>query len=351
MEQPQLAWRYGKPAATAQIRQQPADFVVTEDLGFSPDGAGEHLFVRLRKTGCTTPFIAERLARFAGIARRAVSYAGMKDRHAVTEQWFSLHLPGKASPAFDSFNEAGCEVLQVARHSRKLRIGALQGNQFRLVLRQVSGDRVELETRLQAIAAQGAPNYFGEQRFGRSGQNLSLARRWASGEITIRDRQRRSFALSAARSLLFNLIVSQRLENGTAQRLLNGDVVQLAGRGSWFVAHEAEHDALQPRVDAGELLITALLAGDGAPGTVEEAAAFETACLSAYAGLVDLLRRERVTAARRAILVRPRDFTWRWSDEQTLHLAFWLPAGSFATTIIRELLNPVIPFDDSDENA
>ncbi|WP_034916581.1 tRNA pseudouridine(13) synthase TruD [Erwinia sp. 9145] len=334
----ELSWLHGRPAATGVVKASPEDFVVIEDLGYRPDGDGEQVLVRLRKTGCNTRFVAEALAKFAGIPPRDVSFAGMKDRHAVTEQWFCLRIPGKETPDFSAFNIEGCEVLESARHRRKLRTGALQGNAFRLVLRAVS-DRETVTQRLTQIATCGVPNYFGEQRFGHAGNNLTLARRWAADEIRVRERNKRSFLLSAARSALFNQIVSDRLAlHGSLSRVMAGDALQLAGRGSWFVADEAELETLQSRVDNGELRVTAPLPGSGAWGTQSAALAFEQQSLNAEASLIALLERERVDAARRAQLVVPRDLRWHWQDEATVELSFWLPAGSFATSLVREVL-------------
>lgn len=337
MDMESLTWLYGKPQATGVLKANPEDFVVVEDLGFTPDGEGEHLLVNIRKSGCNTQFVADYLASFAGIHLRSVSYAGLKDRHAVTEQWFCLHLPGKASPDVTRFALEGCEVLHTARHLRKLRIGTLKGNNFTLVLRHIS-DRQEVEQRLQAIAASGVPNYFGSQRFGHGGNNLSMARRWARDEIRVKDRNKRSFYLSASRSALFNVMASQRLANQQQKTVMEGDALQLAGRGSWFVAKVEELASLQQRLDAGELLITVPLAGDGEPGSAGEALKFEQQCLAQQPELLTLLKRERVGSARRALLLQPQQLLWNWWDKVTVELRFWLPAGSFATSVVREIM-------------
>ncbi|WP_127959724.1 tRNA pseudouridine(13) synthase TruD [Serratia microhaemolytica] len=337
MSMANLHWLHGKPSACGQLKSSPEDFVVIEDLGFSPDGEGEHLLVRVRKTGCNTQFVAEALAKFAGIAARAVSYAGLKDRHAISEQWFCLHLPGKVTPDFSQFQLAGCELLQAERHLRKLRIGALKGNHFVLMLRQID-DGAEVEQRLQMIAQHGVPNYFGSQRFGHDENNLQMALRWANNEIRVTQRDKRSFYLSASRSALFNLTASQRLANQQQNVVLAGDALQLAGRNSWFVAKADELPLLQTRVDAGELMITAPLAGDGALGSEADALAFEQSSLQQQPQLLALLQRERLETARRAILLKPRQLQWHWHNDATLALRFWLPAGSFATSIVRELV-------------
>jgi tRNA pseudouridine13 synthase len=337
MALPDWQWLHGKPEIQGQLKASPQDFVVTEDLGYEADGEGEHLLVRIRKTGCNTRFVADALAKFAGIHPRDVSFAGMKDRHAVTEQTICLRLPGKETPDFSAFTLEGCEILHLARHKRKLRTGALAGNAFQLVLRHIS-DRTALEERLLRVRSDGAPNYFGQQRFGHQGNNLEQAKRWANDEIRVRERNKRSFLLSAARSVLFNQVVSDRLaQQGSLTQAMNGDALQLTGRGSWFVATEAELPALQARIENNELRITAPLPGSGEWGSRDAALAFEQQSLADSTAFIQLLERERVDAARRAMLVIPRDMRWDWHDDATLALHFWLPAGSFATSIVREL--------------
>ncbi|AIR06196.1 MULTISPECIES: tRNA pseudouridine(13) synthase TruD [Cedecea] len=338
MDMQNLTWLHGKPQGSGVIKASPEDFVVIEDLGFGPDGDGEHLLLRILKSGCNTRFVADALAKFLKVHAREVSFAGQKDKHAVTEQWFCVRLPGKEMPDMSAFALEGCQVLEFARHRRKLRLGALQGNRFTLVLREVS-DRSELEQRLQAVAQQGVPNYFGSQRFGIGGNNLHQAKRWAESNAPLRDRNKRSFWLSAARSALFNQIVSQRLKKPDFNQVVDGDALQLAGRGSWFVATPEELPTLQQRVDDGELLITASLPGDGEWGTQNAALAFEQQCVAEEDVLLGLLKRERVEAARRAMLVQPKALSWNWWDDVTVELNFWLPAGSFATSVVRELMN------------
>ncbi|NIF34156.1 tRNA pseudouridine(13) synthase TruD [Enterobacter sp. Cy-643] len=338
MDMQNLTWLHGKPQGSGVIKASPEDFVVIEDLGFGPDGDGEHLLLRILKSGCNTRFVADALAKFLKVHAREVSFAGQKDKHAVTEQWFCVRLPGKEMPDMSAFTLEGCQVLEFARHRRKLRLGALKGNRFTLVLREVS-DRNEMEQRLQAVADLGVPNYFGSQRFGIGGNNLHQAKRWAESNAPLRDRNKRSFWLSAARSALFNQIVSQRLKKTDFNQVVDGDALQLAGRGSWFVATPEELPGLQQRVNDSELLITASLPGDGEWGTQNAALAFEQQSVAEEEILLGLLKRERVEAARRAMLVQPKGLSWDWWDDVTVELNFWLPAGSFATSVVRELMN------------
>jgi len=333
-----LTFLHGKPVASGVLKANPEDFVVVEDLGFEPDGEGEHILVRILKNGCNTRFVADALAKFLKIHAREVSFAGQKDKHAVTEQWLCARVPGNAMPDLSAFQLEGCKVLEYARHKRKLRLGALQGNAFTLVLREVS-DRADVDARLQAIAEKGVPNYFGAQRFGIGGSNLQGALRWAQSDAPVRDRNKRSFWLSAARSALFNQIVSERLKKTDFNQVVDGDALQLAGRGSWFVATCEEQAELQTRVEAKALMITASLPGSGEWGTQRDALAFEQQAVADAPDLQALLVREKVEAARRAMLLYPQKLSWNWWDDITVELRFWLPAGSFATSVVRELIN------------
>ena len=322
------------PKQTALLKAECADFVVKEQLGYDMSGDGEFVTVKVRKTDCNTLFVGEQLAKFAGISARNMSYAGLKDRKAVTEQWFSLQMPGQPTPDFSQFSLEGVEILEVTRHQRKIRIGSLQGNHFEILLRNAE-ETDELKVRLDFLAKNGFPNYFTEQRFGRDGNNLAQALRWANGEINVKDRNKRSFYLSAARSEIFNLIVSKRMELDLAQQILVGDVLQLNGSHSWFVVNESEDLAqLQQRLAQQDVLLTAPLIGEEEKSAVD----FEHEIFAQHQALFALMRQERMKAARRPILMQPQQFQWQF-EPNGLRLKFYLPAGSYATALIRELVN------------
>ena len=319
---------------TALLKAECADFVVKEQLGYDMSGDGEFVAVKVRKTDCNTLFVGEQLAKFAGISARNMSYAGLKDRKAVTEQWFSLQMPGQPTPDFSQFSLEGVEILDVTRHQRKIRIGSLQGNHFKILLRNAE-ETDELKERLDFLAKNGFPNYFTEQRFGRDGNNLTQALRWANGEIKVKDRNKRSFYLSAARSEMFNLIVSKRMELNLAQQILVGDVLQLNGSHSWFVVDESEDLAqLQQRLAQQDVLLTAPLIGEEEKSAVD----FEHEIFAQHQALFALMHQERMKAARRPILMQPQHFQWQF-EPNGLRLQFALPAGSYATALIRELVN------------
>ena len=322
------------PKQTALLKAECADFVVKEQLGYDMSGDGEFVVVKVRKTDCNTLFVGEQLAKFAGISARNMSYAGLKDRKAVTEQWFSLQMPGQPTPDFSQFSLEGVEILDVTRHQRKIRIGSLQGNHFEILLRNTE-ETDELKERLDFLAKNGFPNYFTEQRFGRDGNNLTQALRWANGEIKVKDRNKRSFYLSAARSEMFNLILSKRMELNLAQQILVGDVLQLNGSHSWFVVDESEDLAqLQQRLAQQDVLLTAPLIGEEEKSAVD----FEHEIFAQHQALFALMRQERMKAARRPILMQPQQFQWQF-EPNGLRLQFDLPVGSYATALIRELVN------------
>jgi tRNA pseudouridine13 synthase len=333
----QLNYLYGKPTATGQYKQQYEDFVVTEHLGFELTGEGEHVLVYLQKRDCNTIFVAEQLAKYVGISTKLVSYAGLKDRQAITTQWFSLHMPGQQTPDFSGFDLANCQILKVTRHNKKLKIGALKGNYFKIILRDLTAQS-EIESKLALIKQHGVPNYFGEQRFGRGENNITQAINWAKGAITVKDRKKRGFYLSAARSAIFNDIVSKRIEQQLHKTVIDGDILQLAQRSSWFVAQTDELALLQARLENGEINVTAPMMGDSPLGTQFKALEFEQECLENWSEFYDLFKKERVETARRSLLLRADQLNWQWLDCHSLELDFYLPSGCYATSVIRELI-------------
>lgn len=331
-----LPFAYGGPSLAGILRREPEDFFVDEDLGFEPDGSGEHALVRVEKRGANTEWVARELARFAGVGNGAVSYAGMKDRHAVTRQTFSLHLPGRPDPDWSGLQHAEFRVLEAARHGRKLRTGALRGNAFRIVIREVQGDRGKLDDQVTAIRSGGVPNYFGEQRFGRRGDNVENARRVFAGRRV--PRHERGVLLSAARSLLFNDVLAGRVRDGSWDRALDGDVWMLAGSQSIF-GPVAEDDELCGRLAAGDIAPTGPLFGAGELRSQSDAAAIERTVAARHADLVAGLAANGLQQERRSLVLRAGDLAVRWLTESDLELSFSLRKGSYATVIIREIVD------------
>lgn len=334
MNDTELPFAFGAPPLRARLRTAPEDFVVEEVLGYEPDGAGEHAFLVVEKRGANTDWVARELARFAGTSPVNVGYAGLKDRHAVTRQAFTVQLPGKADPDWSAFPHAEVSIRSLGRHSRKLKRGALRGNRFLLVLREIEGDRGEAEARLAAIAARGVPNYFGEQRFGLGGGNVAQARAMFAGRRV--DRDKRSILLSAARSHIFNGVLAERVAGGTWDAPMDGEIWALEGSRSWF-GPEAFNDTLAERLARFDIHPSGPLWGRGDTPAAGAVAELERAVAARDEDLAAGLADARMDQERRALRLQPRDLAWRWLDDGALEVSFGLPAGAYATTVIREL--------------
>ncbi len=324
-----------RPApACGRIRVEPEDFRVYEEVGVEPDGEGEHLWLKLRKREWNTEDLAVWLARQAGVPRRRVNYSGRKDRRAVTEQWFSIHLPGQADPAFDW--PPGVEELLARRHRRKLQRGTHRANRFVLRVRDLRGDPEALEAGLAKVAAEGVPNYFGAQRFGAHNSNALRGRAWllGTGEAP-RKRALRGLWLSAVRSELFNRVLAARVEQGCWNRLLDGDILQPEGSRGLF--READEPDAVARLAAGEIHPTAPLPGAGGMASSGACARLEARVLEPDQALVEALAQAGVDAARRATRLAVQALDWQRQDTE-LELEFRLPAGAFATTVLAQLL-------------
>ncbi|MEJ2383909.1 MAG: tRNA pseudouridine(13) synthase TruD [Xanthomonadales bacterium] len=330
------AWVLGRPTATGRLRSTPADFQVTELPLVEPSGEGTHLWLQIEKTGANTDWVAAQLARAAGVPRRDVGFAGLKDRNAVTRQWFSIGLQEAQRDDWRDWSIEGVTVLAAHRHARKLQRGALRGNRFRLVVRELRGDAGDLEARLQSIAARGAPNYFGPQRFGHGGRNVARALHWLEHGGRIR-KPLRGIYLSALRSLLFNRVLSARVADGTWDRLLDGDIAQLDGSRALFECTLPD-ETLDRRCADFDIHPTGPLPGRGGKRPLRAAAACEDRILAADRPLVEALERAGLEAARRSLRLRAAELDWRL-EEDRLELVFELPAGAYATSLLRELVS------------
>ncbi|HHH43185.1 MAG TPA: tRNA pseudouridine(13) synthase TruD [Gammaproteobacteria bacterium] len=325
----------GDALGPATIRSCPEDFQVTEIPLVAPDGEGEHCWLYVRKRNANTNWVAGQLAAFAGVSPRAVSYAGLKDRHAVTEQWFSVQLPGKADPDWRLLDSDEFQVLEAARHSRKLKTGALRGNRFRIVLRGVTAEAEQVVKRLE-ILRHGVPNSYGPQRFGYQGANLVQAERLLARPKARVSRNKRSIWLSAVRSALFNRVLAVRIEAGNWAGALPGDAFQLEGRSAVFAATAIDADTLA-RLDRGDIHPTGPLCGSGDTLVSAAAAALEAATLAPYGDWIRGLDAFRMKHARRALRVIPGELCWSQPSADQWLLEFSLPAGSYATSLLHEL--------------
>ncbi len=322
MSLPDWARAHGTPLFAASIRTTADDFDVSEELAFEFSGYGEHDYLYLEKIGTNTEWLSRQLADYAGVPGRDVGYSGLKDRHAVTRQWFSV--PRWNAPDWSQLEVDRVRVLDLRRHHRKLRRGAHRANRFRIVLRGVLPDMGELNERLEAIRALGVPNYFGEQRFGRGGSNIALADAWSSG--TRLPRHRRSLAISAARSYIFNQILDSRVRDKTWNQLVAGDVANLEGSGSVFTVDEVDDD-LARRCEAMDIHPTGPMCGDSTSPSVFPAG---------HEGWLKALTNARVKAAHRSLRMRVADLQWSAPDNSLL-LEFALRRGAFATSVLREI--------------
>lgn len=331
---------FSAPLATGRLKVELEDFKVSENLGYLPCGQGEHIYLWVRKTALNTAYVAEQLAQFARVHPRAVTYAGRKDKYAITEQWFSVHKPGKAEFDWSQLTLEGVEVLQAIRHDKKLRTGVLKGNRFSITVRELSATE-GLEQRLLQIQKQGVPNYYGAQRFGDSrydqrGGNLVLAEKMIEGE-PIRNRNKRSMAISALRSWLFNEYVSSRLQSATYQNPISGDVMILDGSASYFVAPEID-DAIHKRLMVKDIHMSAPLWGQGELASQHAAFDFEQHLAMDNVKVTQCLAELGLKQERRALKLFPQNMTWQLEADKLL-IEFDLPAGAFATSVIRELVN------------
>lgn len=331
-----LPYAFGTPEATGNLRGTPEDFFVEEVLGFRPEGEGEHAWLWIEKRNCNTEWVAEQLARLAGVQPGAVSYSGLKDRVAVTRQWFSVHLPGKAAPDWSTLNSEQITVLEAVRHRSKLRRGTHRSNRFVIRIRDVAGDRAALETRLALIMRTGVPNYFGEQRFGHQGGNLAQARKMFGG-WRIKDRHKRSMYLSAARSYLFNQVLARRVEQGSWDRILPGEAIILAGTHSFFVADEV-NDELQQRLQRMDIHPSGPMWGQGDLPCRGQVAELEHRIAENFVDFRQGLEQADLRQERRALRLQVADLAWSWLDATTLELRFGLGRGEYATAVVRELV-------------
>lgn len=318
MQLPEWPRAYGSPLFVARLRTLPQDFQVTEELGWEFSGDGEHDYLWIEKIGANTEWVARQLALYADVPAKDVGYAGLKDRHAVTQQWFSI--PRWNAPAWDGLNVEGVRIVDVQRHLRKLRRGAHRANAFRIVLRlDTTPDHNAIDTRLAMIQSAGVPNYFGEQRFGREGGNLRLANDWAKGKRL--PHHKRGLAISTIRSFLFNEVLAKRVQEGTWNQFLAGDLANLDGSGSVFAVGSID-DELQRRCGTMDVHPAGILAGEGSNIEPE---IWQTA-----------LNKRRVEPGTRSLRLPVRDLASEIT-EASLVLSFSLDRGTFATAVLREV--------------
>jgi len=331
------------PGIGGVLRTTPEDFFVDEEPAYPPKGEGEHVFVKIEKRGLTTQMAVERIAKALNVKARDIGVAGMKDRHAVTRQWLSLPPPTQPE-AVQTLALEDVAILEVARHPHKLRTGHVRGNRFRLRVRGVAPDSEVAVAQARAILDRlaqppGAPNWYGEQRFGRDGDNAARGRAIVNGEGFPRDRKLARLLVSALQSELFNQWLTARMSDGLYATVLAGDVLHKVG-GGMFTCEDAAVDTA--RLLAGEVVLTGPMFGDsmraspdGTPAAEREAAILTAAGLArdsfgAVRAIAEGTRRDATIAVAEPSVTA--------IDNGGIEVAFSLPGGAYATAVMRELM-------------
>ena len=330
----ELAHAYEKLSCEAWFKQVPEDFIVDEVLPFELSGSGEHAWLHIRKQGENTEWVAKELARVANVRKRNVGFAGLKDRHGITTQWFSVHLPGLPDPDWSDLKSNNIQILNTVRHAKKLRRGALKENKFTVVLKEITCEDTEFGHRCEVINKEGVPNYFGEQRFGHDMANLTAAEKMFATDQRV-PRHLKSIYLSAARSWIFNNILSQRISDGNWNQYLAGDAFMLNGKSACFM-DDASVD-LKQRLTEGEIHPTGVLWGVGEQLAADLTEKLELDIVDRFQIFKKGLESFKVQRLRRALRVFPRDMQWQF-EGNACTLSFTLPSGSYATMVLRELL-------------
>jgi tRNA pseudouridine13 synthase len=326
----ELVYPYGKPLATAVLKTSPCDFRVSEELGFEPTGEGEHLFLLVEKEGLSTHELIARVARDFSLDAKLIGYSGLKDKHALTQQWLSLHRPGQKPPA-ELFKGDGYRVLKQASHNRKLRPGTHKYNSFQVQLREVSDFPEQTRAQVSAVASRGFANYFGAQRFGRRQDNV----RQALEQLPRRrlKRSRKGMLLSSLRSYLFNRILARRISLGHWDLPLEGDVFMLRGNRSIF--SEALDDRLVERFRALDISNTASLYGSGRGLLAGEPRAIEAQVFAECEAITSCLDQQGARLQMRPLRAVTDNFSCDYDAEaKTLLLKLDLPAGCYVTTVL-----------------
>jgi tRNA pseudouridine13 synthase len=333
------------PGTGGVLRASPEDFLVEELPAYPTTGEGTHVFVWIEKRGLTTPEAVKRLAGALRVRPADIGAAGKKDRHAVTRQWLSLPPPLTPEQAL-AVQVDGLQVLEARRHGHKLRTGHVKGNRFVLVVRELACPADEAARRAQAVLdvlarPPGVPNFYGEQRFGRSGDNAAQGKALLKGERLGGRSIDARFLLSALQSALFNHVLAARLEAGTYRTVQAGDVLVKVQSGGQFVCEDPAVD--QPRLETGEVAPSGPMFGgkmrEPTPGS--PAASAEAAALAAFGlAAADFARARQLDGTRRPLgvpFVEPPSAE-AMPDQGGMRLTFALPAGAYATVVAREIM-------------
>lgn len=336
------------PGVGGRIKQSPEDFEVEEVPAYEPSGQGDYLYLWIEKRAMGAEFFVRQLAKRFGLAPGDIGTAGLKDRHAVTRQWVSV--PAAVAAALPQVEGDGIRVLRAGRHGNKLKPGHLHGNRFRILIRNPdpsAGERLPpLLARLRTL---GLPNYYGPQRFGHGGETVRLGLALLRGERVSRRPNPflRKLALSAAQSAYFNHLLGRRLVEGLFRTVLAGDVMAKWPFGGLFVAADLSRE--QARFDARETVHAGPLFGRKTFAAQADAARREAEALAdtglspaKFAGFGKLLQ-----GTRRHNVIYLDDLS-ATTDAEGVQVAVTLPAGSYATVLLRELMKSEVGDDETD---
>lgn len=338
----ELPTAYNSVCGTAKFRVNPDDFIVDEELSFTPDGEGENVFLRIEKRGLTTEQVAKQLARFANVKLMDVGYAGLKDKNAVTRQWFSIRIPGKSEFEWQKLNDEKINILEINRNRKKLRRGVIKQNKFEIIVRDFDGNFEELISIAQLVSADGIPNYFGDQRFGNGCGNIEKALQIFNGEYKPKGKDKgraeRSIILSAARSYLFNEILSQRVQQQNWNKLLPGDAAIFDDNNSIFAVEELD-EATTTRLASMDIHPAAALYGSGEFKTNGEPNKIESAVIDENSELAMGCKNNNMRMERRAMRLKVAGLVVEPVETGVVKFSFALKTGAYATAVLREMLS------------
>jgi tRNA pseudouridine13 synthase len=324
---------FGATLGSGVLRAQSDDFIVEEDLGFAPAGTGQHVLLKVRKRDANTQWVARELAKVCGCRHMDVGYAGLKDRRAVAVQWFTVPKSTRSLDEWTAVRTSEFEVMEAHAHTRKLPRGALAGNRFIIRVRGATVSDDQLAERVGLIGQRGVPNYFGPQRFGREGSNLL---RITVGLRALRPAER-GFVLSAARSLIFNALLAERVRDGSWERLEAGDIANLDARGSVFAVDQTDATLVE-RCQHLDIHPTGPMWGRGLPASQGRISELEAGVAAQLSQAAELVQEAGMEQERRSLRLAVRDLQWS-REGSAFVLRFRLARGSFATTVLREIFD------------
>ncbi|STX29962.1 hydrogenase [Legionella beliardensis] len=329
------SYAYGKPESTALFKFKPEDFQVTEIYAGEFSGEGEHILIKIEKHGLTTEEVVKSLSRLINKPVKAISYAGLKDRQAVAIQWLSIHAPGEVISGIETLQDSGWKILALTRHNKKLKPGFLAGNHFKIKLRNLTNETL-FRQRIEQIKLTGVPNYFGEQRFGRDGGNVAKAHAMLIEGRKVKDRFLKGMYYSAARSWLYNLILSRRVSQNNWNVPINGDVMQLSGSNSIFTIENVEENIIK-RVQEKDLSPASPLPGKTKNKVKHDALILINDVYKEWQPWLTSLAEHGLEEAWRANILSLQNLEYSFLNNSA-ELSFTLPAGSYATAVLRELV-------------